>query len=346
MNYSSPSSSSFPLSPTSTTPSSVFPPTPTTKRSSTLVNIARRSSAKRITEALNTARMAVVGNSSRVSPVVPIENRPASQPPPSPKQGYFGPLSRLREHLPYGKNSSRRPSSPQWRKHTSYLPKTHESWRPKKNECRCLQYVLPGIFLAFEDDTLAFNAPACLPLSREEELRTHEDERFTHIVKLTSCREPGIHLGSDPHNIEVLTLGIPQRSHEGFDERMRLLSESDFDKLTPDKARQLCEEFAALQEPDKGVTVLTSKQLIAAREFMYATKHDLRQRQGPRILITAPRDHSTDIISVLTLYLAYVTHNSAAVILHQINNHEYFLGIWKNTISEEGLDLIQYLIDL
>ncbi|KAF5391756.1 hypothetical protein D9757_001716 [Collybiopsis confluens] len=342
MHHSSPSSSSAPLSPTSTTPSSVPPPTLTTRGSSALLNIARRSSGKRISEALTSAKTAMIGLPNRISTI------PSPQSPPtSPSKSYAGPLSRLREHITYVTRPARRSSSPPpKRQQASLLAKVSGNWKPQKNECRCLQYVLPGIFLAFEDDTLTFGASLCVSLSREEELRTHDGERFTHIVKLTPSAESSIQLGSTLRNTEILTLGIPRHSHAGFDERMRLLSKTNLDELTPEVAHRLCEEYAALQEPEQGITVLTLKQLIVTREFMFATKYDIRERQGPRILITAPRDHSTDIISVLALYLAYVTRNTVALVLHQIDNHEYFWGFWKNTVSKEGLDLIQYIVDL
>lgn len=100
-------------------------------------------------------------------------------------------------------------------------------------------------------------------------------------------------------------------------------------------------------EQHGGIPLLTQKQLLASRDFMCGTGYDLLHRhRGARILITAPRDHCTDMISVLTYYLVYASENTVAMVLHEIDKHEGFMGIWKNTVSQYAVSFIQEVVDM
>ncbi|KAE9407108.1 hypothetical protein BT96DRAFT_971577 [Gymnopus androsaceus JB14] len=358
MDYASPSSSPYPLSPTSTTPSSVFPfITPTTSRS-TFVNISRRSSGKRIAEALNTAKMTFVGGtpncystySSTPQPyIVHDEHQPSLQSLSSPRSTFFGPLSRLREHLPHKKSPNQdfcSPSPPQ--RPISYFGKTPQ--RPEKNESRCLQSVLPGIFIAFEDDTLAFQGTPADVYS-EEELRTPEGQRFTHHIKIRTFKSqydsPEIKYSVDSHKASVLRLTVPRHSHDAFEIEMQVLAmEAEGRVLSPQEAERLYNEYGdiAVQE---GITLLTSKQLLEARNFMYAAHYSFgRRSNGARILITAPRDHRTDIISAFICYAAYASRHNVLSIIHGLNEMDTLLGVWKYAISDDAVGLLQEIVNL
>ncbi|KAJ3741942.1 hypothetical protein DFH05DRAFT_1462005 [Lentinula detonsa] len=266
----------------------------------------------------------------------------------SPKFSSLGNLYRLREHLPYGKSTP--PNLPSPPSHpTSYFRQRQQ--RPQKNESRCLQYVMPGLFMAFEDDNISFGTSMNSRLPAEEELRTPDGQTFTHIIKLTTSKNPSgspdITYTVDSHKTQVLNLDVFSNSHNLFELRMRILaSETDCDGLSPEVARRLYTEYGDISEPYEGIPLLTPRQLLASREFMCATGYDLRRRQGAQILITAPRDHCTDIVSVLVCYLAYASRNTVPMVLLEIDKHPEFLGIWKNTVSGHGVLMIQDVVNV
>ncbi|KAJ3857923.1 hypothetical protein EV368DRAFT_77332 [Lentinula lateritia] len=261
----------------------------------------------------------------------------------------FGYSYRLREQPPYGQGiPSSSPPSPSLRP-ASYLAKRYQ--RPQKNESRCLQYVLPGLYIAFESDRISFGPPtSSLRIPPEEELRTTDGERFTHIIKLNALKDqsqsPVIQHYVASYETQVLNLGVSSNSPNCFGLRMRKLT-SRVDGVPFEAAHRLYTDHRDFNHEHYGVIPsLTHKQLLASREFMCGTGHDLHRHQGARILITAPRDHCTDMISVLTCYLAYASGNTAAMVIHEIDKHEGFLGIWKNTVSQYAVSIIQEVVDM
>ncbi|KAJ4488369.1 hypothetical protein J3R30DRAFT_3696142 [Lentinula aciculospora] len=329
MYYAYPSSPLNPSSPTSAT--SVYPPSSSMKPPRTVV-FTKKTLGKQRSDTIQSTKLVVAAK-----PVTKI---------------FFslGPLYRLREHLPYGKGApSPSPSPPSPPLRSAYL--SNRCRRPQKNESRCLQYVMPGLFMAFEDDNISFGAPTHSHLPLEEELRTTNGQRFTHIIKLSSLKTPSqspdIEYTVASYKTQVLSLGVFSNSHDLFDIRMCILaSEADCAGLSTVAAQQLCTEYGDISEPYEGIPLLTPKQLLATREFICNSGYDLRRRQGARILITAPRDRCTDMVSVLVCYLAYASRNTAAMVSHAIDHQEVFLRIWKNTLSEHGTTMIQDVVNL
>ncbi|KAJ3778604.1 hypothetical protein FB446DRAFT_441525 [Lentinula raphanica] len=320
------SSSSNRLSPTPTTSSSMYPPTPLNDPYSPAPSWTKAS--------------------RRRKPMITMSRPSDVSIPQLPKLSSFGSLQRLREHLPYGNRDSPPPPS----QPSSHLVQRH--LRPQKNESRCLQYVMPGLYMAFEDDNISFGASADgTSLPPEEELRTNLGQRFTHIVKLTTLKNssdaPDVAHTVDSNQTQVMNLGVFSNSHHLFDLRMRILaSEIDGDGLSPDAAEKLYTEYGDINEPYTGIPLLTPRQLLASREFMAGTGYDVRRRQGARILITAPRDHCTDMVSILVCFLAHASRNTVQVVLQEIDKHEGFLGIWKNALSEHGVSMVQDVVDV
>ncbi|THU83439.1 hypothetical protein K435DRAFT_844037 [Dendrothele bispora CBS 962.96] len=129
--------------------------------------------------------------------------------------------------------------------------------------------------------------------------------------------------------------------------------------LTPEQARMYYEASAQeMDDSDDGMTRLTMKQLCAARDFLAGSGYDVTRDSmrngtrkndggsssghvanprnergggggGPRILITAPRDHRTDVISILVCFLAYVSNNPATELLSRIDKQKEFLSVWR-----------------
>ncbi|KAJ3922491.1 hypothetical protein F5877DRAFT_75164 [Lentinula edodes] len=319
--------------PPSTTPSSLYPPL---KDPWAPVPRAKNKSGKSNSATHHNAKIAVAPPRSSHLP------KPSSP---------FGHSYRLREQPPYRKgisSPSPLPPSPSLRP-ASYLAKRYQ--RPQKNESRCLQHILPGLFIAFESDRIAFGPPtSSLRIPPEEELRTTNGERFTHIIKLSASKDqsesPVIQHHVDSYETQVLNLGISPNSPNFFGLRMHILT-SEVDEVPFEAAHRLYTDHRDYNnEHSGGIPLLTQKQLLASREFMCGTGYDLHRHQGARILITAPRDHCTDMISVLTCYLAYASGNTAAMVLHEIDKHEGFLGIWKNTVSQYAVSIIQEVVDM
>ncbi|KAF9072990.1 hypothetical protein BDP27DRAFT_1360733 [Rhodocollybia butyracea] len=199
--------------------------------------------------------------------------------------------------------------------------------------------------MAFEDDTLAFGERTGSPVL-EEELRTAEGQRFTHIIKIRALKSmpqpPGVSYTME-NETHILTLDIPSRTYNKFDYFMRTIASTEvLETVTPETAYNICADF---NDPHGGITLLSLRQMLMAREFLSWASADIQFPGSVQALITAPRDHCTDMVSVVGCYLAHLTRNHATVVLHQINEEKSLRSIWKNCVSEEGVTVIQEAVD-
>ncbi|KAF5370649.1 hypothetical protein D9758_001998 [Tetrapyrgos nigripes] len=216
-----------------------------------------------------------------------------------------------------------------------------------------------------------------------EELRTSNGQRFTHIVRVSamklvpgeSVQPPEVRYttltGDKDHKTKCLTLTAHPYIHSSYEYRMNLLamepeletlpplgavsgSRGNFiypalDGLTPEQARMYYEaSMREMDDSDDGVTRLTMQQLCAARDWLASTGYDVQSPNGggPRILITAPRDHRTDVVSILVCFLAYVSNNPVMELLSKIDRQKEFLRVWRGALSREGSQVVQQVVRL
>ncbi|KAJ7776054.1 hypothetical protein DFH07DRAFT_936988 [Mycena maculata] len=207
---------------------------------------------------------------------------------------------------------------------------------PQQNESRCRQMLIPGLFVAFEDDFVASGVP------KREALRADGGRPFTHFISLsprhaapirtsvdraTGARRlrlklPALYSPSPPTPAELDAKLARARAARGG-----VLDEGEYYDVLFDEGE------------DSGDTGLEALQLLAARDFLYAARLD--RDRGARVLVTAPRDHRTDTIAVVMGYLALVLGHRVARVLRAQDAHPGILGIWKGAISDECAAFIE-----
>ncbi|KAJ7849217.1 hypothetical protein B0H14DRAFT_3138017 [Mycena olivaceomarginata] len=219
---------------------------------------------------------------------------------------------------------SKQPSS------SSSAPSPH----PKANESRCCQMLIHGLFVAFEDDFASSGVP------RSEELLADGGRPFTHFITLsTQHKAPITHTSDRRTGARRLKLQLPRLYS----------SEPPTEEELADKVAYARDAAAAqgivLSQEDyfdivfdegegSGYTGLDALQLLAARDFLYASGLSA-DSEHVRILVTTPRDHRTDAIAAVMGYLSLVLGCRVAKVLKTQDNHSRVLAIWKNTISDE-----------
>ncbi|KIK97635.1 hypothetical protein PAXRUDRAFT_135930 [Paxillus rubicundulus Ve08.2h10] len=151
-------------------------------------------------------------------------------------------------------------------------------------------------------------------------LRTYEHREFSHIVQVTLGPEGEVVAGRGE---ETLRYGIGTQ-----------------------KLRLSC----PTERSGDGPTVLSSDQLLAARDFLslampysnYKLPFMPKSHCDVKLLVVAPRDRTVDAISIVVCYLAFASGKPAATVLQYINEVEEFDVVWKgDTLGLDGMDFVE-----
>ncbi|KAK7030939.1 hypothetical protein VNI00_013885 [Paramarasmius palmivorus] len=216
-----------------------------------------------------------------------------------------------------------------------------------KHESRCLQYIAHGIYVAFEDDSRAFGSPG----PTTEELRAESGQRFTHIVQIVNSEPtPIITYFTNQNKTRYLRLSTKRHSHHRYELQMSVLTrDPELHDMSPEQADLFLGATYYTTEKmfmpgAEGVARLRPKQMVAAREFIRLSgAASSAGRISPRVLITAPRDHRTDIISIVACFLSATSGKCAAEVVNSINNQREMKTVWQGCVSRKGVEYIQGL---
>lgn len=215
---------------------------------------------------------------------------------------------------------------------------------PQKNEARCCQMIIPGLYVAFEHDSVSFGE------TRKEELRTSDNKPFTHTIRLavlgSSCSP--IETSFDQETLaQILHLNLPRLYPSEAPSPEVPLSQLDIaEQLTGNSHPEGAEALRAVlfDNPEgDGISVLDMSQLSAAHQFIQASGFKTRGHSLVRLLITAPRNHRTDAISVVLCWLKHASGWTARHMVQWINSRppSDFLSIWQGTVTLEGADYVE-----
>ncbi|KAK1221686.1 hypothetical protein PQX77_015516 [Marasmius sp. AFHP31] len=245
-------------------------------------------------------------------------------------------------------------------------------YRPMKNESRCLQHIARGIYVAFQDDDF----PVPLPRThtpRTEELLTDSGHPFTHtisIVRASDTLSPPLITTSTStsthhkHTKTTMTLSTLPRPHDQYEYQMDVLArDPELTRITREMAEVYLDASYFTPERtftsgDNGVARLGLKQMRAARDFILRgtgagtgsgsglgrgeeVKGGKGEEEERRVLITAPRDHRTDIMSIVVCILSDCTGSCPAEVVNGIDRQRGVMPVWKGCISRVGVEYIQ-----
>ncbi|KAL0569838.1 hypothetical protein V5O48_012126 [Marasmius crinis-equi] len=225
--------------------------------------------------------------------------------------------------------------------------------RPMKNESRCLQHIAYGIYVAFEDDMKTFGARGA-----DEELRTEEGTRFTHIINIVRATDilspPTITYMTDRFLTKHLYLSTLPRPHDQYEYQMGVLSQDpELTHMTREQAAiKMDASYFAPEKTftlgDNGVARLGSRQMVAAKEFIRTSGAgpgtaalSTPKRTASRVLITAPRDHRTDVMSIVACFLSMRSGSCPAEVVNNIDRQRGIKSVWQGCISRVGVEYIQ-----
>ncbi|KAJ7186140.1 hypothetical protein C8R46DRAFT_1185608 [Mycena filopes] len=315
-------------------------------------------------------------------PRPPVEPAPAPAQRSSPKQpgsGFYLSSSIPRMLRPSNRTSLLSRPRPIALPTPPYIPTSPTSapasYRPHAYESRCCQMLIHGLYVAFEDDFIASG----FGLERKEELCADGGRPFTHFISL-STRHPAAIASPAP---APLKKGLGKANVNGARAPPRRLN-LRLPRLyspTPPTPAELEEKVAAAREAaarhgvtlsqedyydilfdegeGSGVTGLAAAQLLAARDFLFASNldsdspHSSNSNLGEgevesetRVLITTPRDHRTDAIAVAMTYLAIVLNTPVRRILRTQDKLPRVLPIWKGTMSEDCAAFVEQVARL
>ncbi|KAK0213061.1 hypothetical protein DFS33DRAFT_93745 [Desarmillaria ectypa] len=209
------------------------------------------------------------------------------------------------------------------------------------HESRCLQEITDCLYVAFEEDTASFGGVR----SKTEELMTPNDDKFTHIVKITPRASPPTvsnHYYDENTSTSVLDLSLPPRMHPSYlPEMQRLCSEMDIFM----NGGMMDEPGPTRSESDDNISGLSVTQFTAARDFIFsALYHSKRSHLSSNVLITVPRDCRADAISVAMVYLGYATGTGVKEILSSLDVEESVNFVWRSVVSTRGLGALKAAI--
>ena len=228
-----------------------------------------------------------------------------------------------------------------------------------RDESRCLQEVIPGCSVAFEDDVAAWAGRRS-----KDSLATPNDglEGWTHIVSIsqagaTSCRRPSS--SSSSSSSSSVDGASESGSSVSYNAAVQTLS-----LVLPPAPHSTAED------EDLSYTSLTAEQLIAARDFLSSNSHALRwdpscpNRTYPssshsscsslsdsfqpspavRLLITAPRNCRADALSVAICYLSFAFNVRVNTFLRNLDNGNRCLPVWKRVLDREGVQFVESVV--
>ncbi|KAJ6493269.1 hypothetical protein C8R45DRAFT_1073215 [Mycena sanguinolenta] len=218
-------------------------------------------------------------------------------------------------------------------------------YHPRANESRCCQMLLHGLFVAFEDDFTSCGVPCA------ENLRADGGRPFTHFISLSPRHKaPITHTSDRRTGARRLKLQLPQLysldrpTVEELEEKVahaRAAAAAEGLVLTQDDYFDIVYD----EGENTGYTGLDALQLLAARDFIYASGLTA-DSEDVRVLVTTPRDHRTDAIAAVMGYLSLVLGCRVERVLRAQDNHTKVLAIWKDTISQECAQFLEELLEL
>ncbi|KAG1882468.1 hypothetical protein F4604DRAFT_1744214 [Suillus subluteus] len=101
------------------------------------------------------------------------------------------------------------------------------------------------------------------------------------------------------------------------------------------------------QGRSQGYTALSASQLLAARDYLslimpYSSRSVPKQppRFNVQLLVVAPADRTVDVMSVVVCYLAFASGYHAETVMQCIGEEKYD-EVWKEAISQEGVDFVE-----
>jgi len=232
-----------------------------------------------------------------------------------------------------------------------------------KDESRCLQQIIPGCFIAFEDDTTSLDRENGQgPVKETLEPRT--GECWTHVISITrpppqaactcesacNCdqKEQEQEEGRvvEDHAAHTLNLTLPPSSN----------TTTYVDLPTPHSVRLSAD---AADEPidDNNIILLKTNQLIAARDFLSCHGRSLPYPLTPsdptaapsfptpvRILITTPRNHRTDALAVACCFLSFAFNMQVGQVVTEINTRKDCLSVWKAGVGPKAAKFIEQAV--
>jgi len=212
--------------------------------------------------------------------------------------------------------------------------------------------IMPGLFVAFEDDCVAFGG------GKGCELTTPTGEEFTHIISLSRHRDAVANIQysvDDYTHAQRLHLSLPPKRDNSYDisfelTETQLLAAQEFfsrsgRKLSPDEIQSLLSD----EMHGDGVTGLDVDQLLAARDFLASSGYNIsitRPDRDVRLLITTPRDRRTDAISAVACYLSYASGYTVKEILRFHDQQKGFMRVWQGVVSGYGVDFVNEVAQL
>jgi hypothetical protein len=235
-----------------------------------------------------------------------------------------------------------------------------------KDESRCLQQIIPGCFIAFEDDTTSWDRGVTENGQQavKETLEPRNGECWTHVISITrpppqvactcesACNCDNKELEQEEgkvvedHAAHTLNLTLPPSSN----------TTTYVDLPTP---HSVCLSADAADEPidDNNTILLKTNQLIAARDFLSCHGRSLPYPLTPsdptaspsfptpvRILITTPRNHRTDALAVASCFLAYAFNMQVGQVVTEINTRKDCLSVWKAGVGPKAVKFIEQAV--
>ncbi|KAG2158653.1 uncharacterized protein EDB93DRAFT_1198690 [Suillus bovinus] len=104
------------------------------------------------------------------------------------------------------------------------------------------------------------------------------------------------------------------------------------------------------QGRNRGRTVLSASQLLAARDYLslvmpysssFVPKHP--PRFNVQLLVVAPADYTIDVMSIVVCYLAFSSGHHAETVMQFIEEEKYD-EVWEGGFSQEGMDFVERIV--
>jgi hypothetical protein len=226
----------------------------------------------------------------------------------------------------------------------------------QRDESRCLQEIITGCYVAFQDDTVAWDG-----IRSKDALATPNGGCWSHIVSISEI--PPNHSGSSGSGSSSSS-DDPDNGYA--DDGSSLAYDEDFQTL-----RIFVPSTPGADADDEDFThpSLTTDQLLAARDFLsfyghalnwdpsapYKTCHSSSSSCSScgeecdhpppvRLLITTPRNRRADALSVAACYLAFAFNVSVDSLLRNLNNRWACIPIWKHALDRDGVQFVESVV--
>jgi hypothetical protein len=220
----------------------------------------------------------------------------------------------------------------------------------QQDESRCLQEIIPGCYVAFEDDTAAW-----IGNRSKDSLATPNGRSWTHVVSICEASNPS---SSSSCSSSDDSDSVDDDSSITYDTEVQTLRIS----LPP-------APDANADDEDVPCTSLTVDQLLATRNFLSLYGDALNwdplslYRDEPscsssctspcedydpsppvRLLITVPRNRRADALSVATCYLAFAFNVCVDTFLRDLDSRQTCIPIWKHAVDSRGVQFVERVV--